>query len=72
MAFSKVIFNGQTLMDVTQDTVTAGKLVLNETATKADGTKITGILSNDYTTYYTGPTTPLSSFGENGDVYLQT
>lgn len=45
MAFSKVIFNGQTLMDVTQDTVTADALALNAIATGADGEKVTGTMS---------------------------
>lgn len=42
MAFSKVILNGDTLMDVTADTVVAEQLRSTYTATKADGTKITG------------------------------
>lgn len=44
MAISKVILNGNTLMDVTQDTVTADKLLQTYTATKNDGTKVTGTL----------------------------
>lgn len=44
MAISKVIFNGVTQMDVTGNTVTANTLVSPETATKADGTEITGSL----------------------------
>lgn len=46
MAISKVIFNGVTQMDVTQDTVTPNTLVSPETATKADGTQITGALES--------------------------
>ena len=42
MAFSKVILNGQTLMDVTQDTVAANKLMKDYTAHKNDGTVVTG------------------------------
>lgn len=42
MAVSKVILNGTTLMDVTQDTVSADKLLQTYTATKNDGTKVTG------------------------------
>lgn len=42
MAFSKIIFNGTTLMDVTQDTVAAGNLLQEETATGADGEQVTG------------------------------
>ena len=42
MAIAKVILNGVTQMDVTQDTVTVDKLLSGYTATKNDGTKITG------------------------------
>lgn len=42
MAYSKIILNGETLMDVTSDTVDAGDLLSGETATKNDGTKVTG------------------------------
>lgn len=44
MAFSKVIFNGQTLMDVTQDTVVKETLKQGATAHKADGTVINGAM----------------------------
>lgn len=42
MAFAKIILNGETLMDVTSDTVEASKLLSEYTATKNDGTKVTG------------------------------
>lgn len=42
MAVSKVILNDETLMDVTQDSVTASTLLEGETATGADGVRITG------------------------------
>lgn len=45
MAISKVTLNGDTLMDVTQDTVTANKLLSGETATGADGVGITGTIA---------------------------
>lgn len=45
MAFSKIILNGVTQMDVTQDTVAADKLLTGYTATGADGEKITGTYS---------------------------
>lgn len=45
MAYSKVILNGTTLMDVTADTVAAATLLSGETATKKDGTKVTGTLT---------------------------
>lgn len=45
MAYSKVILNGTTLIDLTSDTVTAPALAVGETAHKNDGTSITGSLS---------------------------
>ena len=42
MAYSKIILNGTTLMDVTQDTVTAVNLLSGETAHGADGQAVTG------------------------------
>lgn len=42
MAISKIILNGVTQMDLTQDTVTANNLLLNETATGADGAPVVG------------------------------
>ena len=45
MAVSKVILNGTTLMDVTDDTVTVDDLKTGVTATSADGQQITGELT---------------------------
>ena len=42
MAYSKIILNGETLMDVTSDTVDAGNLLSGKTATKNSGAKVTG------------------------------
>ena len=50
MAFSKIVMNGETLMDLTQDTVAADKLVKDYTAHKNDGTAVTGILETDVPT----------------------
>lgn len=44
MAYSKVILNGVTIMDVTQDTVSADTLLQTYTAHKNDGSQITGTL----------------------------
>lgn len=49
MAFSKIIFNGSTLMDVTGDTVTASTLIQGNTAHDASGTQITGTASGGIT-----------------------
>lgn len=46
MAYSKVILNGTTLMDVTQKTVTAGDMLSGKTALKNDGTDITGSIAS--------------------------
>lgn len=42
MAVSKVILNGTTLIDVTQDTVASGNLLTGNQATGADGEKVQG------------------------------
>lgn len=42
MAISKIILNGVTQMDVTQDTVASANLLSGYTATKNDGTKVNG------------------------------
>ena len=42
MAISKVILNGETQMDVTQDTVASSNLLSGNTATGADGEKVNG------------------------------
>lgn len=44
MAISKITLNGEVQMDVTQDTVTANNLLSGETATGADGVRLTGTL----------------------------
>lgn len=45
MAVSKVVLNGDTLMDVTQDSVTDGVLLKDETATMANGVRTTGTVT---------------------------
>lgn len=70
MAFAKIILNGTTLMDVTDNTVTAARLQSGYTGTGADGNPVNGTLV--FATYYTGTAAPSSSLGANGDVYLQT
>ena len=42
MGVSKVILNGNTIMDVTQDTVASSNLVTGFTATGADGENVSG------------------------------
>lgn len=47
MPYNKVIYNGQTLIDLTSDTVTEETLAKGVTAHKADGSLITGTLEID-------------------------
>lgn len=61
---SKVVLNGDTLIDVTQKTVDSGNLLYGETALKNDGTGVTGeyvpneaylsVKSGKYWEYYVG------------------
>lgn len=47
MAISKVIYGGETLIDLTADTVTAAKMLTGTTAHGKDGEKITGTCKYD-------------------------
>lgn len=47
MAISKVVYGGNTLIDLTADTVTADKVLKNYTAHGADGEPITGTCTYD-------------------------
>lgn len=69
MAVNKFVYNGIVKIDLTEDTVDVDKLLSGYTAHKRDGTIITGEV--DFATYYTGSSTPSSSLGVNGDIYLQ-
>ena len=50
MAISKVIYGGQTLIDLTADTVTADKVLDGYTTHGADGKPITGTCTYDANT----------------------
>lgn len=69
MAYSKVILNGTTLMDVTQKTVTAGDMLSGTTALKNDGTDITGSIasksSSDLTASGATVTAPAGYYASN-------
>lgn len=69
MAINKFVYNGVVKIDLTEDTVDTSNLLSGYTAHKRDGTQITGQV--DFATYYTGSSTPSSSLGVNGDIYLQ-
>lgn len=59
---SKVTFNGQTLIDLSHDSVTEDKMILSTTAHSADGSTISGTLNmNEKTGFFVD---------ENGLLYL--
>lgn len=69
MANNKIVFNGNTLIDLTADTVTATNLANGIKAHDKSGAAITGtlVLQN----FYTGTDDPTQSLGNNGDLYLK-
>ena len=68
MAVNHVIINGETVVDLRNDTVSADKLLKGSTAHDKTGSAITGTVS--FATVYTGSGEPSSSLGEEGDLYL--
>ena len=68
MAVNKVVYGSRTLVDLTQDTVASDKLVRGYTAHDKAGNAITGALKIQV--YRTGSGAPISSLGEEGDLYL--
>ncbi len=70
MAFSKVTLNGVTLMDVTQDTVEAGVLLANYTATDAAGLQITGTLLDGDSLAYGSVASPTVGAGTADNMVL--
>lgn len=73
MAYSKIILNAETLMDVTSDTVTSDKLLFGETATKNDGTKVTGQLTDGNNLEYglTNATSSRVGVGKVGSMIIK-
>ena len=69
MAFSKIILNGDTLMDVTGKTVTAGTMLNGTTALANDGTDVTGNIasktSSDLTASTLTVTAPAGYYASN-------
>lgn len=68
MAYSKIIYDGRALIDLTADTVTADALLSGTTAHDKAGNAITGALT--LATVYTGSGAPDASLGADGDIYL--
>ena len=68
MAVNKVVYNNNTLIDLTNDTVTTNDLVEGVVAHDKTGTQINGALV--VRTVYTGSETPSNSVGVDGDIYI--
>lgn len=68
MAVNHVIINGETVVDLRNDTVSADKLIKGATAHDKTGAAITGTLS--FSTVYTGSGAPTTGMGSDGDIYL--
>lgn len=67
---NKVVFNGDTLIDLSPTTATADKLVTGSGCFSASGKWIDGTLVINK--YYTGTSEPSSSLGNDGDIYFQS
>lgn len=59
-----------TAVDLTGDTVTAARLLNGYTAHDAHGNAIVGTIA--FQNIYSGSSSPSSSSGSNGDIYIQT
>ena len=70
MAINKVIYNNNTLIDITDTTAVAADVSDSAYFYTNDGVRRQGSLS--FVTYYTGSSAPSSSLGNDGDIYLQT
>lgn len=68
MAVNKVVYNNETLIDLTNDTVTTNDLIEGVVAHDKSGTRINGTLV--IRTVYTGSEAPSDSVGTDGDIYL--
>ena len=72
MAINKVVFGGNTIIDLTDATATASDITEGKTAYGKDGNLITGTSSGGGSSQkiYTGTSSPSSSLGSNGDIYI--
>lgn len=68
MAISKVEYGGNTLVDLTSDTVTSDTMLSGYTAHDKAGNIVTGTVVVQK--FYTGSSEPSSSLGNDGDLYL--
>lgn len=68
MAVNHVIINGETVVDLRDDTVSADKMLSGYTAHDKSGNQVTGNVT--FASVYTGSGEPSSSLGEEGDLYF--
>lgn len=68
MAVNHVVINGEPVVDLRNDTVSADKLLEGTTAHDKTGAQITGTVT--LATVYTGSGAPAASLGSDGDIYL--
>lgn len=68
MGVSKVEYGGNTLVDLTSDTVTSDVMLNGYTAHDKAGNVITGTVVVQK--FYTGSSKPSSSLGNDGDLYF--
>lgn len=69
MAINKVEYDGNVLIDITDTTATADTVLSGSAFYDKSGTKVQGGVS--FISYYTGSSTPSSSLGSDGDIYVQ-
>lgn len=68
MAVNHVVINGEPVVDLRNDTVSADNLLEGATAHDKTGAQITGTVT--LATVYTGSGAPAASLGSDGDIYL--
>lgn len=68
MAVSKVVYGQETIIDLTQDTVTKDTLLEGETAYTASGEIVDGAVA--FISVYSGSNAPDDSLGKDGDIYF--
>jgi hypothetical protein len=69
MGVNKVEYGNSTILDISNDTVTADRLLQGYTAHDNSGSPIVGTVS--FSTIYYGSEDPASSLGKDGDIYLK-
>lgn len=69
MQTSKVVYHGNVLIDLTNDTVTSNTMLEGVTAHASNGDSIIGTVVVQK--WYSGSTDPSSGLGNDGDIYIK-